>query len=245
MTEFTPSLPESDRSDPRAHFSRMRSMFDLVADRYDLMNDLMSGGTHRLWKAHFRKVAGPAPAGGQALDLAGGTGDIALALTRQGWSVVVCDPSERMMTVGRERLASVPVRWVAGAGEALPFPDASFDLVTVSFGLRNMTDRAAALSEVRRVLVPGGRFLCLEFSKAFWPMAPLYDFYSTHVIPRLGALVSGRPQAYSYLVESIRAFPDQQGLAGLMEAAGFTGVTWENLFFGIAALHAGQRPTAS
>ncbi|CCG09412.1 class I SAM-dependent methyltransferase [Pararhodospirillum photometricum] len=242
MSEFTPTLPESDRSDPQRHFTRIQTMFNMVAARYDLMNDLMSGGTHRWWKRRFATVAGPAPAGGRALDLAGGTGDIARALADRGWSVVVCDPSLGMMTVGRARTPTPAITWSAGAGEALPFPDASFDLITVSFGFRNMTDRDAALREALRVLKPGGRFLCLEFSTPHQPLATPYAWYSRHVIPRIAAFVSGRPEAYDYLVESIRAFPDQRTLKGMMEATGFVGVTWENLFLGIAAIHSGQRP---
>lgn len=222
-------------------------MFDLVAPRYDLMNDLMSGGVHRLWKRRLARLAGPAVGGGRALDLAGGTGDIAALLARQGWSVVVADPSRGMMEEGRRRLAdlSPAPSWVGGAGEALPFASGSFDLVTIAFGLRNISDRAAALAEMHRVLAPGGRLLCLEFSQPAPLLAPSYDLYSRHVIPRLGALVSGQAGAYRYLVDSIRAFPDQETLASWMGRAGFVDVTYENHFFGIAALHCGVRRPAA
>lgn len=219
---------------------RIRLVFNAVAPRYDLMNDLMSMGIHRLWKRKLaRRVAGLL---GRVVDLAGGTGDVARLLLGHGREVVVCDPSLAMMQVGRARPGNEGVQWLAGEAEKLPLPDASVDLLTVSFGLRNATQLATALTEVMRVLKPGGRFVCLEFSRPAAWLAPFYDLYSFFVIPRLGAAVAGEPLAYQYLIESIRRFPDQQGFATLMQQAGFADVRWENVSFGIACLHFGSRP---
>lgn len=227
--------------DPR----RIRSMFDVVAPRYDLLNDLMSGGIHRLWKHRLRRLAGRPRGRGLALDLAGGTGDIAGALGASGWAVVVCDPSEGMMSKGRNRRAGPRVRWVCGDGENLPFADGTFDLVTIGFGLRNIQDRRRALAEMARVLAPGGLMLCLEFSQPAPLIAPAYGLWQEHGIPRLGAAVSGQPDAYRYLVRSIQAFPDQKTLVDWMRQAGFTDVFYRNQFFGIAAIHGGRRPAAT
>jgi demethylmenaquinone methyltransferase/2-methoxy-6-polyprenyl-1,4-benzoquinol methylase len=219
---------------------RIRLVFNAVAPRYDLMNDLMSMGIHRLWKRKLaRRVAGIL---GRVVDLAGGTGDVARLLLGRGREVVVCDPSLAMMQIGRARAGNEGVQWLAGEAENLPLPDASVDLLTVSFGLRNATQLATALTEVMRVLKPGGRFVCLEFSRPAAWLAPFYDLYSFFVIPRLGAAVAGEPMAYQYLIESIRRFPDQQGFATLMQQAGFSEVRWENVSFGIACLHFGSRP---
>jgi demethylmenaquinone methyltransferase/2-methoxy-6-polyprenyl-1,4-benzoquinol methylase len=232
---------ESVSSDERR--TRIRLVFDAVAPRYDLMNDLMSMGIHRLWK---RKLASRvANIKGQVLDLAGGTGDVARLLVGPGRQVTVCDPSLAMMQAGQRRPGSVHLQWLAGEAEHLPLPDASVDLLTVSFGLRNTTHLAAALQEIRRVLRPGGKFVCLEFSRPAAWLAPFYDLYSFWVIPRLGAAVAGEPQAYQYLIESIRLFPDQNGFAALMRQAGLSEVTWENVSFGIACLHFGSRPHAT
>jgi demethylmenaquinone methyltransferase/2-methoxy-6-polyprenyl-1,4-benzoquinol methylase len=222
---------------------RIRLVFNAVAPRYDLMNDLMSMGIHRLWKRKLaRRVDGIL---GRVIDLAGGTGDVARLLRCNGRDVIVCDPSLAMMQVGRVRPGNETLHWLAGEAESLPLPDASVDLLTVSFGLRNATQLGTALSEVMRVLRPGGRFVCLEFSRpAVW-LAPFYDLYSFFVIPRLGAAVAGEPAAYQYLIESIRRFPDQQGFAALMKQAGFSDIRWENLSFGIACLHFGSRPHGS
>jgi demethylmenaquinone methyltransferase/2-methoxy-6-polyprenyl-1,4-benzoquinol methylase len=218
--------------------SRIRRVFAAVAPRYDLMNDLMSGGIHRLWKRTLaRRCAGVR---GRVVDLAGGTGDVARLLVAPDRDVTVCDPSLPMMAAGR--LRGAPLRWLAGEAEALPFAAASVDLLTASFGLRNATRLEAALAEIRRVLKPGGRFVCLEFSRPHWWFAPCYDLYSFLVIPRLGAAVAKNPEAYQYLVESIRRFPDQHGFATLMEQAGFGNVRWENLSLGIACLHFGEKP---
>lgn len=219
--------------------ARIRRVFDAVAPRYDLMNDLMSMGIHRLWKRtlawHVRGLSG------EVIDLAGGTGDVARLLLDDDRRVTVCDPSLAMMQVGQRRHGSAELHWLVGEAEALPLPDASVDLLTVSFGLRNATRLTQALAEIRRVLKPGGRFVCLEFSRPQPWLAPAYDLYSRLVIPRLGAAVAGEPEAYQYLIESIRRFPDQAGFAALMQQAGFVQIRWENLSFGIACLHFGSR----
>lgn len=220
--------------------ARIRLVFDAVAPRYDLMNDLMSLGIHRLWKRKLaRRVAAVK---GQVVDLAGGTGDVARLLVAPGREVLVCDPSLAMMQAGQKRPGSAHIQWLAGEAEHLPLPNASVDLLTISFGLRNTTQLVAALREIRRVLKPGGRFVCLEFSRPAAWLAPFYDLYSYLVIPRLGAAVAGEPQAYHYLIESIRRFPDQDGFALLMQQAGLSDVRWENVSFGIACLHFASRP---
>ena len=217
---------------------RIGVVFDAIAPRYDLMNDLMSFGIHRIWK---RKLAARvADAGGVAVDLAGGTGDVARLLVDGRRKVGVCDPSLPMILAGRSR-GSAGMTWLAGEAENLPLADASVDLLTVAFGLRNATSLQLALAEVLRVLKPGGRFVCLEFSRPATWLAPLYDFYSFQVIPRLGAWVAHEPLAYQYLVESIRRFPDQREFAALMQQAGFAAVHWENVSFGVACLHFGTR----
>lgn len=221
--------------------ARIRSVFAAVAPRYDLMNDLMSFGIHRLWKRTLRRRC--ADVAGQVVDLAGGTGDVARMLLRADRHVVVCDPGIEMMKVGFGRAAKI--RWIAGEAEALPFKDASVDLLTISFGIRNVTKLAAALDEIHRVLKPGGRFVCLEFSRPQRWLAPFYDLYSWLVIPRLGAAVARAPIAYRYLIESIRRFPDQREFAAHLAAAGFTKVRWENLSFGIACLHFGEKQPSS
>ena len=219
--------------------ARIREVFEVVAPRYDLMNDLMSFGIHRLWKRCLRRrCVGIA---GQVVDLAGGTGDVARLLADGERIVTVCDPSLAMMAAGRAQ-GGVRLNWLAGEAEALPFATNSVDLLTVSFGLRNATRLDVALAEIQRVLKPGGRFVCLEFSRPYWWLAPFYDFYSWLVIPRLGAAVAGQPIAYQYLVESIRRFPDQREFAALVAAAGLVNVRWENLSFGIACLHFGEKP---
>ncbi len=219
--------------------SRIRRVFEAVAPRYDLMNDLMSFGIHRLWKRTLARRCRDAE--GTAVDLAGGTGDVARLLVSDRRRVVVCDPSRAMMSEGRRRGGGA-IAWLGGEAEALPFADRSVDLLTVSFGLRNATKLEAALVEARRVLKPGGRFVCLEFSRPEWWFAPFYDVYSYLVIPRLGAAVARNAEAYQYLVDSIRRFPDQRGFAELMTKAGFANVHWENVSFGIACLHFGEAP---
>lgn len=228
------------------HAERVRGVFAAVAPRYDLMNDLMSGGLHRVWKASMIDWLDPRP-GWTVIDIAGGTGDIAHGILRRVEAeIVVCDPSVEMLEVGIDRAVDrgrlSGIRFVAGRAEALPFPPGAADACTIAFGLRNVTDRPAALAEARRVLKPGGRLLCLEFSR---PVAaalrPVYDAYSYSVLPRLGAAVAGDADAYRYLADSIRTFPDQETLADEFRAAGFGAVRYRNLSAGIAALHSAWR----
>jgi demethylmenaquinone methyltransferase / 2-methoxy-6-polyprenyl-1,4-benzoquinol methylase len=219
--------------------SLIREVFATIAPRYDLMNDLMSFGIHRLWKRTLvRRCDG---IHGLVVDLAGGTGDVARRLDGCGRRVTVCDPSREMMLNGR-RPADQRIRWLAGEAESLPFADHSIDLLTIAFGIRNVTQLSTALAEIYRVLTPCGRFVCLEFSRPHAWLAPFYDFFSWQVIPRLGAAVAAQPLAYRYLVESIRRFPAQREFAGLIESTGFTDVRWENLSCGIACLHFGTKP---
>lgn len=224
----------------------VRRVFDAVAPRYDLMNDLMSGGIHRFWKADMIRRLNPRP-GQRLLDVAGGTGDIAERfVAAAGTAAIVCDVNQAMIQAGRDRALDrgvvSQIAWVCGDAEALPVASRSVDAVTIAFGLRNVTRMGAALAEMRRVLKPGGRFLCLEFSPAPSPLvARLYDLYSFNVLPRIGAIVTGDREAYQYLIESIRRFPDQQELARRMEAAGFEQVTVRSFSGGIAALHSGWR----
>jgi demethylmenaquinone methyltransferase/2-methoxy-6-polyprenyl-1,4-benzoquinol methylase len=228
----------------------VRAVFDSVADRYDLMNDLMSGGIHRLWKAEMIRRLNPRP-GQVLLDVAGGTGDIASrALPRlapeQGGAVIVCDANPRMLERGRARVIDdgilSGIEWLCGDAEALPLADRSVELYTIAFGLRNVTRLERALAEARRVLRPGGRFLCLEFAPAVTPwLAPAYDLYSFHVLPWLGRIVAGDAEAYAYLAESIRRFPPQGALCGLIEAAGLERARYRNLTGGIAVLYSAWR----
>ncbi len=225
---------------------RVRAVFDSVASRYDLMNDLMSFGVHRLWKRFLLSQTGLRP-GQRALDVAGGTGDVAAGLARQvGASglVVLSDINMAMLAHGRDRLLdrglASQVTPVQGNAERLPFRDASFDCVTIAFGLRNVTDKAAALRSMYRVLRPGGQLLILEFSKPVAPgLGPVYDAYSFAVLPALGRLIASDAGSYRYLAESIRMFPDQATLTGMMREAGFEGCRHHNLSGGIVALHRG------
>ena len=214
---------------------RIRHVFEVVATRYDLMNDFMSFGIHRLWKKTLRRKAN-AQAGQCIVDLAGGTGDIARSMAADDRDVYIIDPSLSMMNVGRDR-GLKNVTCLGGAGEAIPLADNSIDTLTIAFGIRNMTHIDKALKEITRVLKPGGRCLCLEFSKPWALIRPFYNLYSFLVIPRLGALVAREPAAYSYLVESIRRFPDQKEMQQLMQQAGLRDVSYRNLSFGIACLH--------
>jgi len=232
---------------PRAEKARLvRAVFETVAPRYDLMNDLMSGGVHRLWKRELIHRLNPC-AGQLLLDVAGGTGDIAERFVEiPGTAAIVCDINLAMIEVGRDRILDrgrvEGISWVCGDAEALPLASRSVDAVTIAFGLRNVTDVDGALREMRRVLRPGGRFLCLEFSHVSAPLlARLYDAYSFTMLPALGAIVAGDRGAYQYLVESIRRFPTQEALARKMEAAGFERVSFRNFSGGIAALHSGWR----
>lgn len=223
-------------------------VFSSVASRYDVMNDLMSLGIHRIWKRYFVATA-QVRRGGRVLDLAGGTGDIAALLrgrVGEAGEVVVGDINGDMLRVGRDRLTDRGMvrglSWVQCNAQALPFPDASFDLVTIAFGLRNVTDKDAALAEMHRVLRPGGQARVLEFSQltADW-FRPIYDFHSFNVLPRLGAMVAGDEGSYRYLAESIRKHPPQRELQAMMEAAGFVRCGYRNLSAGIVAIHSGTR----
>ena len=224
---------------------KVRGVFDAVADKYDLMNDLMSLGLHRVWKAYTVAVA-QVREGDRVLDIAAGTGDLTRAFARRvGASGVVLhsDINEAMLRRGRDRLldAGVLAPSLLADAQALPLPDASFDVVSVAFGLRNMTDKAKALAEMARVLKPGGRLMVLEFSKVAAPLAPAYDWYSFKVLPRLGQWVAGDGASYRYLAESIRMHPDQESLKAMMKTAGFGHVDVHDLAAGVVALHAGVR----
>jgi len=222
---------------------RVRGVFDPVASKYDVMNDLMSGGLHRAWKAYTVMVAN-LKEGDQVLDIAGGTGDLALAFAKKVGAtgrVVHTDINEAMLRVGRDRLIDkgVVLPTLVCDAEHLPFPDNHFDLVSVAFGLRNMTHKEAALAEMARVLKPRGRLLVLEFSKVAQPLAQAYDWYSFSVLPRLGKLVAGDDASYRYLAESIRMHPGQEELKSLMQQTGFGHVDYHNMTGGIVALHVG------
>jgi demethylmenaquinone methyltransferase/2-methoxy-6-polyprenyl-1,4-benzoquinol methylase len=223
---------------------RVRGVFESVARRYDLMNDLMSGGMHRLWKRYAVGVAALRP-GARVLDLAGGTGDLArlfAAAVGPTGRVVLTDINYAMLAEGRDKLIDRGLRLdvVQCDAEKLPFPDRAFDAVSIGFGLRNVTRKENALAEMRRVLSPGGVALILEFSKVAAPLAPAYDWYSFAVLPRLGRLVAGDEASYRYLAESIRMHPDQEALKALMEQAGFESVEYHNLTAGVVALHVGR-----
>ena len=231
------------RSVPReAKKPMVRAVFDSVASRYDLMNDLMSLGVHRAWKRDFVAALQPRP-GLKLLDLAGGTGDITLGWRRAGGgSAILSDINAAMLTVGRGRVGEADVSFLVADAEALPLPDCCVDVVSIAFGLRNVTDKAAALAEARRVLRPGGRFACLEFSRVqVAVLSPVYDAWSFKVLPRLGRVVAGDAESYQYLAESIRMFPDQAALEAMMRTAGLGQVRHRNLTGGIAAIHTGRR----
>ncbi|HWA90720.1 MAG TPA: bifunctional demethylmenaquinone methyltransferase/2-methoxy-6-polyprenyl-1,4-benzoquinol methylase UbiE [Rhizomicrobium sp.] len=226
----------------------VREVFSSVAKRYDLMNDLMSGGVHRLWKDAFVEWLNPQP-GWRTIDVAGGTGDIAfriaaMARARGGdAAITVCDINADMLREGvRRAQGDAALTWVCGDAEKLPVPDGTFDAYTIAFGIRNVTHIDRALAEARRVLKPGGRFLCLEFSRVEAPgLDTLYDAYSMNVLPRLGQMVAGDAEAYRYLAESIRRFPPQKEFARMIEAAGLARVAYRNLTGGIAAMHSAWR----
>ena len=222
---------------------RVRGVFDSVASKYDIMNDLMSGGLHRAWKAYTVMVAN-LKEGDQVLDIAGGTGDLSLAFAKKVGTtgcVVHTDINEAMLRVGRDRLTDkgILLPTVVCDAEKLPFPDQHFNLVSVAFGLRNMTHKDAALKEMCRVLKPGGKLLVLEFSKVAKPLEKAYDWYSFNILPRIGSLVAGDADSYRYLAESIRMHPGQQELKALMQQAGFGHVDYHNMTAGVVALHVG------
>jgi demethylmenaquinone methyltransferase/2-methoxy-6-polyprenyl-1,4-benzoquinol methylase len=236
--------------DPADKPALVRGVFDRVARRYDLMNDLMSLGAHRLWKDAAAARLNPQP-GELIVDCAGGTGDLARRIVRLAQAaqrrrgaapakVIVVDYNAQMVAAGGARLGAYAIAWCVGDAQALPLPNACAHAYVVGFGLRNVTDIAAALAEARRVLRPGGRFLCLEFSKlTARALRPLYEAYSFEALPRIGARIAGDADAYRYLAESIARFPDQPTLAGLMRQAGFARVSFTNLTAGVVALHQG------
>ena len=235
------TVPEGDKA------GMVHGVFTRVASRYDIMNDLMSGGVHRLWKDAMMDWLAPRP-GQRLLDVAGGTGDVAFRFLKRapGSSAVVCDMTESMLIEGRKRAEAEHqaerLEWVVGDAMALPFADNSFDVYTISFGIRNVTRIADALKDAYRVLKPGGRLMVLEFSQI--PNAMLqkaYDLYSFNVIPVMGQIVANDRDSYQYLVESIRKFPDQDSFAAMIRQAGFEQVKYRNLTMGVAALHSGWK----
>jgi len=251
-------MTQSQNNDDHTHFGYqtvarsekadlVRGVFDSVATRYDLMNDLMSAGLHRVWKRHTIDQAAVRP-GHAVLDLAGGTGDLARAFASKVGSdghIVLADINRAMLERGRERLVDAGVAGNLSIAqvnaEQLPFADQSFDCITIAFGLRNVTDKEAALASMYRVLKPGGKAMILEFSRPVEALRPAYDLYSFRVLPLLGRLVANDAESYQYLAESIRMHPDQETLKAMMEAAGFERCTYRNLAGGIVALHIGYR----
>ncbi|SEM61069.1 demethylmenaquinone methyltransferase / 2-methoxy-6-polyprenyl-1,4-benzoquinol methylase [Loktanella fryxellensis] len=248
----------TDRDDQTTHFGfetvreedkagRVRGVFSSVASKYDIMNDVMSGGVHRLWKDAMMDWLAPR-AGQRLLDVAGGTGDIAFRFLKRAGAghATVLDLTEPMLIEGRKRADAERMHdqldWVVGDAMALPFPDATFDVYTISFGIRNVTRPQEALNEAFRVLRPGGRLMVLEFSQLPNPlMQKAYDAYSFNVIPRMGQLIANDRDSYQYLVESIRKFPDQDTFLGMVRAAGFENAKYRNLTLGVAALHSGWK----
>lgn len=226
---------------------RVRGVFDSVADNYDLMNDMMSFGIHRLWKRYAINMAGLQP-GQQVLDLAGGTGDLTRLMAPRiepGGHIILSDINAAMLAVGRERLLDNGIHgnvtFAQANAEQLPFPDNTFDLVTMAFGLRNVTDKQQALGSIHGTLKPGGRLLVLEFSRPVAALKPAYDFYSFNILPRIGRLIAKDEDSYRYLAESIRMHPDQQTLKGMLEQAGFERCDVHNLAGGIVAIHSGYK----
>ena len=251
--DTTPASPRAERFGfsrvaPDEKTRRVRGVFDSVAGRYDLMNDLMSLGAHRLWKK-FTLARTGLRAGGVALDVAGGTGDLAIGMSRQvgrSGRVLLTDINPSMLSLGRQRLLDAGChansRAICADATALPIAPAAFDCVSIGFGLRNVTGKAKALKSMAGAIKPGGRLLLLEFSRpALNILKPAYDWYSFAVIPALGRLVAGDAHSYRYLVESIRTHPGQEALAAMMREAGFEDVRWHNLSGGIVALHIGFR----
>jgi demethylmenaquinone methyltransferase/2-methoxy-6-polyprenyl-1,4-benzoquinol methylase len=234
-------VPEAEKA------QRVHGVFSSVAARYDLMNDLMSARIHRVWKEAMLDWLAPRP-GMKLLDVGGGTGDIAFRFLRRvhgAADVTVCDMTEAMLREGRARADKdhvEGVEWVCGDAMALPFPDRSFDAYTIAFCIRNVTRIQKALEEAYRVLKPGGRFMCLEFSRVPQPaLAQAYDLYSFNVIPAMGQAVTGDRASYQYLVESIRRFPDQETFRAMIAEAGFSRASYRNLTLGVAAMHSGWR----
>ncbi len=229
---------------PEEKTARVRGVFSNVAAKYDLMNDAMSGGMHRLWKDRFVRRVKPR-AGEQILDMAGGTGDIAFRLAKGGAAVTVADINPEMLEVGMTRAQQRGVDglvWTEANAEVLTFPDRFFDAYTIAFGIRNVTDIPAALKEAHRVLRRGGRFYCLEFSTTQWPgFAELYDAYSHRLVPQLGKLLAGDADSYRYLIESIRRFPDMPAFERMIQDAGFQRTAVEPMLGGLVAIHSGWK----
>lgn len=260
------TIKQNDENNSTTHFgfstvnenekqSMVRGVFDSVAEKYDIMNDVMSGGLHRLWKNDFISQLRP-KAGMHLLDVAGGTGDIAFrflkaahkdrANTKNPAKVTICDINYNMLKSGQDRALDQgifdPINWVTGNAESLPLPDNSVDIYTIAFGIRNVTHIDMALKEAHRVLRPGGRFMCLEFSKVDIPLLKqIYDVYSFKFIPHFGELITGDKDSYQYLVESIRKFPSQETFKKMIEEAGFKKTSYRNLSGGIVAIHSGWR----
>ncbi|MBU0780671.1 MAG: bifunctional demethylmenaquinone methyltransferase/2-methoxy-6-polyprenyl-1,4-benzoquinol methylase UbiE [Alphaproteobacteria bacterium] len=236
---------ETVREEDKA--GRVQGVFSSVASKYDIMNDVMSGGVHRIWKDAMMDWLAPRP-GQRLLDVAGGTGDISFRFLKRAGSghSTVLDITESMLVEGRKRAEAESMHdqldWVVGDAMALPFPDNTFDVYTISFGIRNVTRPQEALNEAFRVLRPGGRLMVLEFSQLPNPMMQkAYDAYSFNVIPRMGQIIAGDRDSYQYLVESIRNFPDQETFLGMVRAAGFDNAKYRNLTLGVAALHSGWK----
>ncbi|SIS43601.1 bifunctional demethylmenaquinone methyltransferase/2-methoxy-6-polyprenyl-1,4-benzoquinol methylase UbiE [Neptunomonas antarctica] len=228
---------------------KVADVFHSVAGKYDLMNDLMSGGVHRLWKKLTIEQSG-ARRGNTILDIAGGTGDLTIRFSRivgpQG-KVVLADINDSMLKVGRDRLmdrgVAGNVEFVQANAECLPFPDNTFDIITIAFGLRNVTDKDAAIRSMTRVLKPGGKVMVLEFSKTNNPaLTKIYDFYSFNILPKMGQLIAGDAESYKYLAESIRMHPDQETLKSMMQNAGLVNCKYQNMTGGVVALHTGIKP---
>ncbi len=233
---------------PSQKTRKVIGVFDSVASNYDIMNDVMSGGLHRLWKDHLVRKIRPR-AGLHYLDVAGGTGDIAFRIRKKAGSdaqITLCDLNTEMLLVGRDRAIDKGMpndfQWVTGNAEKIPLPDESVDVYTIAFGLRNVTHIDTALAEALRVLKPGGRFYCLEFSKVHEPfLAKVYDTYSYKLIPKMGEIIAKDRDSYQYLVESIRKFPPQRELVNRMQLAGFSRCKFENLTLGVVAIHEGVK----
>jgi demethylmenaquinone methyltransferase/2-methoxy-6-polyprenyl-1,4-benzoquinol methylase len=229
---------------PEEKTRRVGAVFSSVARRYDVMNDLMSGGMHRLWKDRFVGRVKPR-AGERILDMAGGTGDVAFRMTKRGAQVTVADINADMLDVGRQRAERRSVNglmWQVENAEALTSETSSFDAYTIVFGIRNVTDIPAALREAHRVLKRGGRFFCMEFSSSDWPgFAELYDRWATNVIPRIGKVVANDEESYRYLVESIRRFPRPEAFRGMIAEAGFVRASAEPMMGGLVSIHSGWK----
>ena len=243
MTDQTVSFGYEDVP-PAEKTRRVGAVFASVARRYDVMNDLMSAGMHRLWKDDFVRSLRPR-SGERILDMAGGTGDIAFRIERSGADVTVADINPAMLEIGIARAARAGITsmvWREENAESLSFPDRSFDAYTIAFGIRNVTDIPAALEEAHRVLGFGGRFFCLEFSTTEWPgFGELYDAYSENIVPRIGKAVAGDAESYRYLIESIRRFPRMPDFARMIEAAGFKRVKYRSILGGLVAVHSGWK----